>query len=75
MVVVVQSLSHVRLFVTTTLSPPPRTAAHQASQSFTTSQSLLKFMSLELVMLFNHLILYHPLPPTFNLYQRQGLFQ
>ena len=30
--------------------------------SFTISQSLLKFMSIELVTLSNHLILYHPLP-------------
>ena len=41
--VVVQSLSHVRLFVT------PWTAAHQASLSFTISQSLLKLMSIESV--------------------------
>ena len=38
------SLSHVRLFVT------PQTAAHQASLSFTISQSLLRFMSIELMM-------------------------
>ena len=49
--VVVQSLSCVRLFVT------PWTAAHQASLSFTISQSVLKFMSIESVMLSNHLIL------------------
>ena len=52
---VVQSLSCVRLFVT------PRTAAHQASQSFTISQSFLKPMSIELVMPSNHLILCRPL--------------
>ena len=40
---------HVRLFAT------PRTAAHQASLSFTVSQSLLKLMSIELVMPSNHL--------------------
>ena len=40
-----------RLFVTTW------TAAHQASLSITNSQSLLKFMSIELVMPSNHLIL------------------
>ena len=45
----------VQLFVT------PWTAAHQASLSFTISQSLLKFMSIESVMLSNHLILCHPL--------------
>ena len=50
----VQSLSHVWLFVT------PRTAAHQASLSFTIwEQSLFKFMSIELVMPSNHLILCH----------------
>ena len=42
---VVQLLSHVRLFVT------PGTAACQASLSFTISRSLLRFMSIELVML------------------------
>ena len=47
----VQSLSHVWLFVT------PWTAAHQASLSITNSQSLLKLMSIELVMPSNHFIL------------------
>ena len=51
----VQSLSLVRFFVT------PWTEAHQASLSFTNSWSLLKLMSIELVMPFNHLILCHPL--------------
>ena len=45
----VQSLSHVRLFVT------PWAAARQASLSITNSQSLLKLMSIELVMPSNHL--------------------
>ena len=54
-VVVVQSLSHVRLFAT------PWTAAHQASLSITNSQSLLKLMSVESVMPSNHLILCPPL--------------
>ena len=53
---VVQLLSHVQLFLT------PRTAAHQASLSFTISWSLLKFMSIKLGMSSNHLILYCPLP-------------
>ena len=53
----VQSLSRVRLFVT------PWTAAHQASLSITNSQSLLKLMSIELVMPSNHLIPCHPLLP------------
>ena len=54
-IVVVQSLSYVRLFAT------PWTAACQASLYFTSSQSLLKFMSIELVILCNQLILYCPL--------------
>ena len=51
----VQSVSHVRLFVT------PWTVACQASLSFTISQSLLKLMSIELMMPSNHLILCYPL--------------
>ena len=51
----VQSFSCVWLFAT------PRMAACQASLSFTISQSLLKVMSIELVMPSNHLILCHPL--------------
>ena len=39
----------------------PWTAARQASLSFTISWSLPKLMSIDLVMLSNHLILYHPL--------------
>ena len=54
-IVAVQSLCYVRLFVT------PWTAAHQAFLSFTISQNLFKFMSIELVMPCNHLILCHPL--------------
>ena len=52
-VAVVQSLSHVWLFVT------PWTAACQASPSFTISWSLLKLMSIELMIPTNHLILCH----------------
>ena len=52
---VVQLLSHVRLFAT------PWTAAHQASLSITNSQSLLKLMFLQSVMASNHLILSPPL--------------
>ena len=37
--------------------------------------SLLKLMSIKLVMPFNHLILSFPSPPTFNLSQHQGLFR
>ena len=60
--VVVQSLSCVQFFAT------PWTATHQASLSFTISQTLLKFMSIESVMPSNHLVLCHPLlllPSTF----------
>ena len=39
----------------------PWTAVHQASLSFTISWSLLRFMSIELVMLSNHLTLCCPL--------------
>ena len=42
-------------------SATPWTAARQVSLSITNSQSLLKLMSIELVMPSNHLILCHPL--------------
>ena len=51
----VQSLSRDRLLAT------PRTAVGQASLFITNSQSLLKLMSIELVMSSNHLILCDPL--------------
>ena len=56
----VQLLSCIRLFATWW------TAARQASLSIMISRSLLKLMSIELVMPSNHLILYHPLllPPS-----------
>ena len=57
-----QLLNHVQLFVT------PLTTACQASLSFIISWSLLKLMSIELVMPSNHS------PPTFNLSQHQGFF-
>ena len=50
----VQSLSCVQLFVT------PWTVARQASLSITNSRSLLKLMSIELVISSNHLILCRP---------------
>ena len=50
---VVQSLSRVQLFAT------PWTATFQASLSFTISGSLLKLMSIELVIPSNHLTLGH----------------
>ena len=65
----VQSLSHVRLLAT------PWTAAHQASLSITNSQSPFKPMSIESVMLSNHLTIlpsYHlssPSPPALSLSQ------
>ena len=55
MFVVVQSLSCVRLFVTSW------TAAHQGSLSFIISWSLLKLMSIESGMPSNHLVFCHPL--------------
>ena len=51
---IAQLLSRVLLFAT------PWTAARQASLSFTISQTLLKLMSIELVMPSNHLILCRP---------------
>ena len=58
----VQSLSRVWLFAT------PWTAARQASLSTANSWSLLKLISIKLMMPFKHLILCHPLlllPATF----------
>ena len=54
------SVAQSRLFET------PWTTARQASLSITNSRSLLKLMSIELVMPSNHLILCHPLllPPS-----------
>ena len=63
----VQSLSHVQLFATRW------TAACQASLSITSSWSLLKLMSVVLVMPSNHLS--SPSPPAFSLSQHQGIFQ
>ena len=51
----VQLLNRVQVFATLW------TAAHQASLSITNSQSVLKLISIESVMLPNHLILCHPL--------------
>ena len=51
----VQPLNCVQLFATAW------TAAHQASLSVTNSQSLLKLMSIKLMMPSNYLILCHPL--------------
>ena len=67
-IVVVQSLSHVRLFAT------PWTVAHQDSLSLTVSQSLLKLMSTESVMPSNHLILCHPLLLLPSIFWASGSF-
>ena len=66
---IVQSLTCVQLFVT------PWTVAHQASLSITNSWSLLKLISIELVMPPNHLILCHSLFLLPSISQHQGLFQ
>ena len=68
----VQSLSHVRYVVT------PWTAARQASLSITNSRSLLKLMSIELVMPSSHLILCRPLlllppiPPSIRVFSNES---
>ena len=64
----VQSLSCVQLFAT------PWTAARQASLSFTNSWSLLKLMSIELVMPSNHRILCHPLLLLPSVFPYIGVF-
>ena len=69
----VQSLSRVQLFETIW------TAARQASLSTTSSQSLLKLMSIELVMPSNHLILARPLfllpsiPPSIRVFSNESV--
>ena len=67
--VVVQSLSRVRLFVTSW------TAACQASVSITNSPNLLKLMSIESVMPSNHLILCRSLLLPLQLSHHHSLFQ
>ena len=68
----VQSLSCVRLFAT------PWIAACQASLSITNSQSLLKLMTIKLVMPSRHLILCHPLlllppiPPSIRVFSNES---
>ena len=64
----VQSLSHARLFAT------PWTAAHQASLSIANSQSLLKLMSIELLMPSNHFILCQPLLLLPSIFPRIRVF-
>ena len=65
----VQSLSRVLLFAT------PWTAALQASLSIANSQSLLKLMSIELVMPSSHLILCCPLLLLPSIFPASGSFQ
>ena len=64
----VQSLGRVRLFAT------PWTAARQASLSITSSQSLLKLMSIESVMPSNHLFLCRPLLLLPSIFPSFGVF-
>ena len=64
----VQSLSRVRLFVT------PWTAAHQALLSIINSQSWLKLMSIESVMLSSHLILCHCLLSPLSIFPSIRVF-
>ena len=68
--IVVPSLSRTPLFET------PWTIGLQAPLSSIISRSLLKFTSIDLVMLSTHSILWSsPIPFAFNLCQPQGLFQ
>ena len=55
-------------------STTPWTAAHQASLSFTISHSLLRFMSIESVILPNHLILCRPLLLLYSVFPRMRVF-
>ena len=64
----VQSLSRVRLFVT------PWNATYHASLSFTISQSLREFMSIESVMPSNHLILCCPFLHLFSIFYSIRVF-
>ena len=71
-------ISSVQLFSRVRLSATSCTAARQASLSIINSWSLLKLMSIELVMPSNHLILCHPLllPHSINsISQHQDLFK
>ena len=68
-VVVDQSFSRVRIFVT------PWTAAHQASLSFTISWSLLKLVHWVRDAIQPSHPLSSPSPPALNLSQHQGFFQ
>ena len=65
----VQSLSHIRRFVT------PWTAARQASLPITNSRSLLKLMSIESVMPYSHLTLSHPFSSCLQSFPASQSFQ
>ena len=60
--------------VTSWLFVTPWTAAHQSSLSITISWSLLKLMSSESVMPFNHLILCRPFSSCFQSFPASGSF-
>ena len=66
--VVVQLLSHVQRFAIS------RTATHQASLFFTIFQSLLKIMSIELVMPFNRLSIHRPITSCPKFFPASGFF-
>ena len=55
-------------------SVAPRTAAHQASLSFTSSWNLLKLMFIESVMPSNHHILCRPFPSCLQSFTASGSF-
>ena len=55
-------------------SATPWAATRQASLSFPTSQSLLKLMSIDSVMLNNHLVLCHPLLLLLSTFPRSRIF-
>ena len=64
----VQAISHVQLFVI------PWTPERLSSMSIINSQSLLKLMFIELVMLSNHLILCRPLPLPLSIFPSIRVF-
>ena len=68
-------LSSVQFFSCVQLFVSPWTAACQASLSSVISRSLLKVMSIDSVVLSNHLIICCPSPFAFSLSQHQCLFQ
>ena len=71
-IVIVQSISGVQFFVT------PSTTAHQASLSFTISQSLLRILSIESMIPSNQLILCSHLCsvfPSISVFSNESAFQ